>query len=1183
MIERLQILLIISFFASSTSIAAEMQTSLQLRIFPELTEQKISDICVIDSNQAVAVGEETIFQWNGTSWQQLTPPFPLDRIYPDYLKAFSLKNVWLFVHLKENYYRSLIYHFDGATWNYIPSPQPYDLTSAAFIDSTSFFATGQYGNLIYCDGKTATNLPNPGGRSALFAAYFNPSHFLLWTKEDNSASQNLYRLNEYDHGTWQPRDTVSTKALICNSLFLSPDSGYFTNQDKSLFKFARSQFTFIKSFLSLPSGPYQDGMLYYRSEDAVLCSYNVFTQDKELIAVVPLECSAFPLGKNEFLLLGNDRNVYYLGKRNIGKPYKKQRLTFKSYNISNSPSNHSSVSSYRNKNDDIDLYFTNIYDKNSFFVFTFDSSSVGIVLQDTLQNRGLFGLDKLKYPEDSLDHGCFFSDIDNDGDMDAVIASIRGPSLLYENVGDDRFEDISNEMHFDLSGRIGSIWWSDLNEDGYLDIVAGDYCGAIHILLNKGQFRFQDVTQKTGIPGTLRNRFVAVTDVDNDGDHDLFLFNNSEPIRYFENQGIQDSTKLPLFVDDSNRSPQLTTRFDFFAQSMAFGDYDNDGDLDLFLANRRSPLKLFQNDGHGCFGDVSAETGFNQNVLAFGANWGDLDQDGYLDLFLTTLGKNYILWNDHGRHFEMDSTSLPANDLASSTGSILQDLDADGDLDIAVARAEISNSRIYRNKLEHSDCIKLQLRGTQSNHYGIGARIWLYESGHVDDARYLKGYRQMTTNTGYSSSCLPEVYFGVDPEQTYDVVAILPNGTRLTELEIGANSKPCILAEKASLQWQIDKTLAYIKNFIYRDQHRQRALRFLLFVLIVLSFNITIYLRKYWLIFPLLFLTAVLLVVYIFATILIPSPKMNWLWFLPGYVTIVAGILLYLLIQNYLKAQYKEERLPELYDSLRQFHHSKDGMKQISHLTFYLNNIQRTSRDEVMREKFANELKNFCAFTLVQMKRMLNEGKRLGMPLPPIRQIEKTIKRLKRAIPKTPLTAIYSVHTTKPLAFLLEKLKAEIKALRQSVEKNFVCDLLPILNDALSQYPQLTEVSLHNQLSHQSLQVIILAAELTDVFTNLFDNALEAMVDQKDKRLQITIESLAVEHVGIKIQDFGKGIPVDLHSVIFEEAFSTKDSSGLGLFHARKLVRHYGGDLQLLQSAPGQGAVFQIKLRIFEP
>ncbi len=343
---------------------------------------------------------------------------------------------------------------------------------------------------------------------------------------------------------------------------------------------------FIDSLTTFHSSPVEGKMLYY-CKNSYLWKYNITTRAKTKVASVPFDCTPILLAKDEFFLKDSYNNLYYLGCKKIGKPFKKQRIEFKPYKICDSPSNHLSVGSYRNEQNNIDLYFTNHYETNNFFTFTFSPGKMDSS-DDVFVDRGLHGYE-LRKPDDKMDSGMFFADIDNDGDMDAVCTALRGKSLLYENIGDDRFIDITEEMNFDLKGLINSVWWGDLNRDGLLDIVTSDQMGQVFILLNQGYFRFKEITQKTNIPNTLKNYNTALADMDNDGDLDLFLFSFYDPICYFENKETRPASKAPLFVDISEQSPQLTTRFDFFTQSMSFGDYDNDGDLDLFLAKGYHP------------------------------------------------------------------------------------------------------------------------------------------------------------------------------------------------------------------------------------------------------------------------------------------------------------------------------------------------------------------------------------------------------------------------------------------------------------------------------------------------------------------------------------------------------------------------------------------------------------------
>jgi len=1169
---KLQILSLFIFTVFSSTSSAQIGNSYQIRVFPELLGKKIEEISVIDSNRAIAVGEDVLFQWGGKDWQEFNPPFPKKSFSLDFIKAFSFKNIWLFVREQEGYYRSQIYHFNGDIWKEIPSPQPYTLQSAAFIDSTKFIATGIWSSLIYFDGENSENIRHPGGPSSLVANVFSPTYFYLWIMSNDVVSKPRWRLYEYNHGKWQVKGMVNDHPL--QSLFFSPDAGYFSTWKGLLFKYTQGNLTLVDSLTPFPSGPNKELCLFYWENEG-LWMYDIETSERIKIAFIPFECHPISIGQNDFFLQGKDKRIYYLGERKIGAPYKKPHVEFTMHPLTKSPSRHLGVSTFRNTEQKIDLYLTNLYETNNFLALEFDRN--GLNRRDVLFDRQLVGYGR-SVPEDTLDSGIYFVDLDNDNDLDAVCAALRGKSLIYENIGGDEFRDITDETNFNLMGRIRSIWWGDLNCDGHVDAVTGDYMGSVHILLNDGYFRFREVTHQTGIPDTLTHHHVALSDMDNDGDLDLFLFGVFGPVLYFEHTGLQESNNIPFFKNVSERSPQLTQRFDFYTQSMAFGDYDNDGDVDLFLANRSGPLKLFQNDGWGIFTDVSIQAHFNQRVLAFGANWGDLDQDGYLDLYLNTLGSNYVFWNISGEYFEKDSTCLQMNELGDSIGSVLEDMDQDGDLDIVVANCEISNSRIYMNTLNRDDCIKLELKGRKSNSYGLGAQIWLYESEHTGDPNYLRGYRQMMTNTGCAGSRLPVSYFGVSPDKQYDVVVEFPSGYQIEEKKLSAG-ETYIVQENASVAWKIGRNLAFVQKYIYRQKYRQEAFRFILFLMVVAFFNAFIYFRTYWpTVHTLIFMLA-LISIFVITTSLVNIKPMDWWWFSPVYICLVLGIAIFLLMNHYTVIRYESERRYKLYDGMRQFHHTRDGMKQINHLIFYANHI----RDVMIKEKFIDGLKTFHTHTLPMIHKMILEGKKLGLPQVYIHRAEEIAKQLNRTIPKLPHASYASDQTLNPLVISITSLKNVILKLRKSVDKFFTCDPFRILNDSLAQFPQFTDVSILNPVASSNFSVVILSEELRQVFSNLFQNSQEAMRNSENKRIQISIEPLIGGELSIKIKDSGEGISQDLQAIIFEESFSTKNSTGLGIFHARQLLRRYGGDLELLESSFDKGTVFQIKLRIVEP
>lgn len=1158
-------IILILIFIKNTSAKEINQPTLHL--FQKLNENEIVKISVIDSNKAIALCENHLYKWENNKWTKFYPTIPLKNFTNSNIKAFSFKNIWVFLQKKDIHYRNQIYHYNGNEWKKISSPHPYSLYHYFFIDSTKFIASGSWGSLIYYNGKKIINIKNPGPLANRIAKIFTPKHFLLWSRKNDVRKKPEFHLYEYHHGKWKSLITINH--FIEKSFFFSPDSGYFINENGILFQYINKEFNIIDSLSVFTSDFYEDAKIYYWKNNKIW-QYNIITQKKKPIASVPFVCQQiYKIGKNDFFLLDQYTNVYYLGNKNIGEHYIKNRAEFLVDIFSYPPSYHFSVSSYKNENNKIDLYFTHLHEKNNFFTFNYSANK--LQYKDKLLDRKLLGFNK-------TDNGTFFADIDNDMDMDAICTGFFDKSLLYENIGNDIFRDITEETNFKLDGRIGSVWWGDLNRDGLLDAVTGNYNGNIHIFINNDYFRLKDITDKTGIPDTLKHYFVAMSDIDNDGDLDLFLFGPHGPIRYFRNVKVDPETKIPKFEEISNLSPELTTRFDFYTQSIAFGDYDNDGDIDLFLANRKSPSKLFRNNGDGIFHDVSHKTGFNQQYLAYGANWGDLDQDGYMDLFLTTLGKNYIFWNNKGEFFEQDSTSLPDNDFGYSTGSIIEDIDQDGDLDIIVTNCGVSSSRIYRNRIDRDNYIKIKLRGYKSNTYGIGSHIHLYSKGHENDQNYLQGYRQMITNTGYRCSKLPEVYFGVIPEKEYSAVITFPSGEQIIKTQL-TSGNTYLIKETLDKKLVLVNILRYLNNFIFRKNKRLAVLRFIIFLFIILMFTFFIYFRKYWPKLHIIFFILPVFLIFIITAFLFKPNHINMKWFLPIYITIITSVIFYTVIQKYTTIKYQEEKTTELYDLIRQFNHSKNGIRQIDHVTFYINNIQNRK----IKENLYTELKSFHTLTIPMINNILNNGKRLGMSLKHVRNIEKTIKYLHKSTHRVIKNFSTASHQTfNQLSTSMIKMKKEILTIRKEVEKKFICDPFKIINDILSQFTNFTEVSLLNPESTNSIKVIMPPQELAQVLTNLFENALESMKQIKNKRIQISIEAIAGEELIIKIRDDGKGIPPKLHSIIFEESFSTKDSSGLGLFHARKLLRRYGGDLKLISSNKSKGSIFQITLRIHQ-
>ncbi|MBC8231816.1 CRTAC1 family protein [bacterium] len=247
--------------------------------------------------------------------------------------------------------------------------------------------------------------------------------------------------------------------------------------------------------------------------------------------------------------------------------------------------------------------------------------------------------------------GCIFGDYDNDGDLDLYVANYK-LNVLYQNNGDRTFTDVSAEARVDNKGFGAGAAWADYNNDSYLDIYVANYIdysilprgkkiffpydffGQANILYrNNGKGKFTDATTSAGVDGGFYLSLgVAFADYDNDGDSDLYIANDSNPNILFRNNGNGKFTNTNV---TEYRSHTGDTRS---GMGIAWGDYDNDSDFDLVVNNWQDENSiLYRNNGDGTFTDVSAAVGIfavTVGKTCWGTEFFDYDNDGYLDLFI---------------------------------------------------------------------------------------------------------------------------------------------------------------------------------------------------------------------------------------------------------------------------------------------------------------------------------------------------------------------------------------------------------------------------------------------------------------------------------------------------------------------------------------------------------------------
>jgi hypothetical protein len=396
--------------------------------------------------------------------------------------------------------------------------------------------------------------------------------------------------------------------------------------------------------------------------------------------------------------------------------------------------------------------------------------------------------DDIALPE-KINSGAVFADYDNDGWSDLYIPAM-GPNTLLRNLEGQGFEDVTETAGVGDPGIGETPAWGDFDGDGYLDLYVAnnDVASPDPLYRNRGDGSFEDISHLLDVDTRALPSFSASWfDYDLDDDLDLYIANDKQVGNtLWRNDG--PGCGGWCFTDvsaSSGASPPL------FCMSLAIGDYDADGDQDIFLTDI-GPMSLLQNQaaqGEPVFVDVAAEAGVLIDVLGWGeVGWGaqflDYDNDGWLDLYVA-LGKmdpgpqlpNMLLHNLGDGSFAPVDDVGGAADERISFGLATADYDADGWVDMLVGNSG-GPYALYRNRGaelyadHHHLGIELRVDSTavDVNREAIGARVRVQDShGHTQVREVIAG-----SSLGAGSSV--QVHFGFGDAIPLAVTVIWPDG-----------------------------------------------------------------------------------------------------------------------------------------------------------------------------------------------------------------------------------------------------------------------------------------------------------------------------------------------------------------------------------------------------------------------
>ena len=472
------------------------------------------------------------------------------------------------------------------------------------------------------------------------------------------------------------------------------------------------------------------------------------------------------------------------------------------------------------KDGDVDLYVTNsnVGTPNRLFRNKGDGT-----FEDVAEKAGVARAND----QHGTSMDAVWGDYDNDGHLDLYVAK-WGWNILYHSNGDGTFADVTEAAGVGDRGNANAAIWLDYNDDGHLDLYVANYfryvdlwnledsrqmhedfetardAGANVLYRNNGDGTFTSVGQELGVADTGWTLDAGAADYDNDGDQDLVLANDFGQDRVF--RANADGT----FTDVTDDAIGWDTHK---GMNVDFGDYNNDGWLDLYITNIwtkeyvKEGNQLYRNMGNGTFSDVSFEANVYDGGWCWAGRFWDYDNDGVLDIMVANgyisgdpkdeyftklattvtqpgfdpieannwpnMGNSTFagyepsrVWRNEGNEvFREVAAELRLADTGDGRGLGIADFDNDGDLDVYISN-QGQDGVLYRNDMGNRNrWLQVELTGKHCNRNAIGTRVTVVSEGQSQ-------IREQDGGNGDHSQCPYRLHFGLGQRRSIEVVEI---------------------------------------------------------------------------------------------------------------------------------------------------------------------------------------------------------------------------------------------------------------------------------------------------------------------------------------------------------------------------------------------------------------------------
>ena len=369
-----------------------------------------------------------------------------------------------------------------------------------------------------------------------------------------------------------------------------------------------------------------------------------------------------------------------------------------------------------------------------------------------------------------------WADYDNDGDLDLYVVNTDGVNFLYNNSGQGTFIRMTAGAPAGDTDMSRGCAWVDYNMDGWLDLfVANGDGGNNRLYSGNGDGTFTSVTEGPVVNDGGNSMSGSWADYDNDGDPDLFVSNSGGECNFlYANQGDGTFERVMegSIADDGGES-----------WGAGWADYDNDLDLDLFVANNGGRDFMYDNNGNGSFSLIRSGCLVTGEYACRSASWTDVDNDGFVDLFTSNRKENgHLFVNGGDGSFEQYATEA-----ANSRGCGWSDYNRDGQPDLFVC-VDGGINLLYANTMPNENTwLQIQCVGAVSNRSAIGTRIrvktWLHDTP-------VWQMKEISSQTGFGSQNSLMAFFGLDEDSEVDSIEVIwPSGIEWDTAGVASNQR----------------------------------------------------------------------------------------------------------------------------------------------------------------------------------------------------------------------------------------------------------------------------------------------------------------------------------------------------------------------------------------------------------